>query len=322
MEKLTDKVICVVGPTASGKTDLAVGLALALDGEVVSCDSMQIYSGLDIGTAKPTTDEMRGVPHHMLGVIGPNEKYSVSRYVEDASACITEILGRGRVPIVAGGTGLYMDSLIKGIYFSNVSEDGILRERLAAMYDRNGGKLMHRLLNRMDPQTAQKLHPNDKNRICRALEVRFGTDKPISQHNKETQSIQHRYNALYIGIGYKNRDTLYGRIDSRVDIMYSRGLVREVTELLPTLHDGAGAFQAIGYKEIIRALKEGRSAEDAAEEIKTASRRYAKRQLTWLRRNKNIRWFYRDEQNDSEILQTSTNYSGSFLYNANGLDLP
>lgn len=180
---------------------------------------------------------------------------------------------------------------------------------------------MHRLLSRKDPQSAQKLHPNDKKRVCRALEVLLTADKSISQHNMDTQAMEPRFKALYIGVNYRNRETLYNRIDSRVDIMYNRGLIREVTELLPTLDPSAGAYQAIGYKEIIRALEEGRSTEEAAEEIKTASRRYAKRQLTWFKRNKDVRWFYRDEQNDREILQASTDYSERFLYNDSELDL-
>lgn len=311
-----EKVICVLGPTASGKTALAVDLATRLGGEVVSCDSMQIYRGLDIGTAKPTAEEMGGIPHHMLSVADPNDKYSVARYVEEAAVCIDDILSRGRVPIIAGGTGLYMDSLMRGLYFSNAPEDGILRKRLETMHDRFGGERMYKLLQARDPAAAAKLHPNDKRRICRALEVLFCGGPTISQHNAVTESIQPRFSGLYIGLDYKDRSLLHERIGRRVDRMFERGLIEEVQRLLPLLNPESGAYQAIGYKELIERMELGEDPLSAAEDIKTATRRYAKRQLTWFRRNRSVNWFYRDLEKDSEILEISSKYSRDHLYNS------
>jgi len=303
-----DTVLCVAGPTASGKTELAVELALKLGGEVVSCDSMQVYRGMDIGTAKPCMEERKGVPHHMIDVADPGEDYSVSRYVKEASACVDDIIGRGKVPIIAGGTGLYMDSLIKGLYFSNGPGNGILRKRLERLYDRFGGERVYLLLKSKDPAAAMKIHPNDRKRICRALEVYFSTKKPISAHNEETRNIPPRYKAVYLGLNYKNRDILYRRIDERVDLMFEKGLAEEVKRLLSANPAGSTALQAIGYKEVIAALREGRPPESASAAIKLATRHYAKRQLTWFRRNPDMIWFYKDLQKNSDIVRISTEY--------------
>ncbi len=303
-----DTVLCVAGPTASGKTALAVELALALGGEVVSCDSMQIYRGMDIGTAKPDMEERRGVPHHMIDVADPDEDYSVSRYVFEASACVDDILRRGKVPIIAGGTGLYMDSLIKGLYFSKGAGDGILRKRLDELYNRFGGERVYLLLKSKDPAAASKIHPNDRKRVCRALEVYFSTKKPISVHNEETRSLPPRYKAIYLGLDYKNREILYRRINERVDLMFLNGLVGEVQRLISSNPESSTSLQAIGYKEIIASLRDGLPPESAAEDIKRATRRYAKRQLTWFRRNPEMIWFYKDLQKESDILRISTEY--------------
>jgi len=303
-----DTVLCVAGPTASGKTALAVELALTLGGEVVSCDSMQIYRGMDIGTAKPDMEERRGVPHHMIDVADPDEDYSVSRYVFEASACVDDILRRGKVPIIAGGTGLYMDSLIKGLYFSKGAGDGILRKRLDELYNRFGGERVYLLLKSKDPAAASKIHPNDRKRVCRALEVYFSTKKPISVHNEETRSLPPRYKAIYLGLDYKNREILYRRINERVDLMFLNGLVGEVQRLISSNPESSTSLQAIGYKEIIASLRDGLPPESAAEDIKRATRRYAKRQLTWFRRNPEMIWFYKDLQKESDILRISTEY--------------
>lgn len=309
------KIICVVGPTASGKTALAVELAKELSGEVVSCDSMQIYRGLDIGTAKPTQTEMQGIPHHMIDVCDPWEVYSVARYVEEASLCMDQILERGNIPILAGGTGLYMDSVLKGLHFSKGVGDGILRERLEKMYSRRGANAMHRLLGRVDGAAAARIHPNDRKRVLRALEVRFSEQKTITEHNEQSRSLPARYRALTFGLDFQDRSLLYDRINRRVDAMFKGGLVDEVHRILPSLHPNSGAFQAIGYKEIIAAIREGRSAATANEPIKLSTRRYAKRQLTWFRKTPTVCWFQRDLLLDSDILTISTEKAREFLYN-------
>jgi len=302
------KVICVAGPTASGKTALSIDLALSLDGEIVSCDSMQVYRGMDIGTAKPGMEERKGVLHHMMDIVEPAEDYSVARYVEEASRCIDDIFRRGKVPIVVGGTGLYMDALIKGLYFSNGAKNGILRKRIEGLYDRFGGNRLHDHLKKVDPGAAAKIHPNDRKRLCRALEVYYGSERPISVHNEETKNIPPKYKAVYIGLDYKDRKVLYSRINDRVDLMFRMGLVEEVKRLLEKGELSSTAAQAIGYKEVIAALNGDLPMEAAAEEIKRSTRRYAKRQLTWFRRNPEIRWFYRDLQKYQDILQASTEY--------------
>jgi tRNA dimethylallyltransferase len=302
------KVICVAGPTASGKTAIAVELALRLGGEVVSCDSMQIYRGMDIGTAKPGMDEKKGVVHHMIDIINPDEDYSVARYVEEASAIVDDILDRGRVPVIVGGTGLYMDSLIKGLHFSNGQNNDILRGRIEKLYDRFGGDRLYSHLRSLDPAAAEKTHPNDCKRVCRALEVYYGSKTTITSHNEQTRKTPPRYNALYVGLNYKNRQLLYDRINERVDLMFRLGLVQEVQGLIERYELSSTALQAIGYKEVLSAINKGLPAETAVDEIKRATRRYAKRQLTWFRRNPDIKWFHRDLHKDEDILQASTDY--------------
>ena len=309
------KVICVAGPTASGKTAFAVSLAEALGGEVVSCDSMQIYRGMEVGTAAPSQKEMCGVRHYMVGTVSPDEPYSVSRYVEEADKCVQNILNSGKIPIIAGGTGLYMDSLIKGLYFSTGPGDGIIRKRLDKMYTRFGGLRMHRLLQYIDKPVAERLHPNDKKRVCRALEIYFSGGGRISEHDSETKERLPRYNALYFALSYRDRALLYRRIDKRVDMMLANGLLDEVRRLLDMGLGSATAMQAIGYKELSEAVEGRIPLETAVDDLKRASRRYAKRQLTWLRKNEGIVWFYRDEQSDSEILRISTDIAKRFLYN-------
>ena len=302
------RVICVAGPTASGKTELAIDLALRLGGEVCSCDSMQIYREMDIGTAKPDIEERKGISHHMIDIINPDEDYSVARYVEEASAVVDDILARGRVPVIVGGTGLYMDALIRGLHFSNGQNSDILRGRIEKLYDRFGGERLYSHLRSLDSAAAEKTHPNDRKRVCRALEVYYGSKTTISSHNEKTRELPLRYNAVYVGLNYKNRQLLYDRINERVDKMFSSGLVEEVRGLIEKYELSATAAQAIGYKEIINTIEKGLPLETAADEIKRATRRYSKRQLTWFRRNKSINWFYRDLQKHEDILQASTDY--------------
>ena len=308
------KILVVVGPTASGKTKLSVELALRHNGEVVSADSMQIYRTMDIGTAKPTAEEMRGVPHHMLNVADPEEDFSVARYVEMASACVNDILSRGKLPILAGGTGLYIDSLLSGRTFAAFAPESPLRAQLQQQFQQEGGERMWQRLRDIDPEAAGRLHPNDEKRIIRALEVWYQTGKTITQHNLETQAIPPRYDALTIGLAFQEREDMWRRIDQRVDEMMSAGLVEEVRALLERgVPEGCTAMQAIGYKEMVRAVQENGDVLAAAEEVKLRSRQYAKRQLTWFRRNQSTRWYQWGQEPDfAQALRASTEYMEEF----------
>ena len=293
-------IICIAGPTASGKTALAVELAKELGGEVVSCDSMQIYRRMDIGTAKPTEEEMQGIPHPMLGVAEPDEDFSVSRYCEMAAPIVDDIVARGKTAIIAGGTGLYMDSLIKGNAFAPFPSTGV-RERLEARADAEGIGVLMAQLNAIDPVAAGKLHLSDRKRIIRALEVYLETGQTITAHNLKTQAIPPRYDPLWLGLDFDPRQALYDRIDSRVGMMLEMGLIKEIQELLASgIPAKCTAMQAIGYKEFVNALAGNGSIEEAADEVRKSSRHYAKRQLTWFRRNKNIHWLTRTEAMGSE----------------------
>ena len=308
------KILVICGPTASGKTALAVELALRHRGEVVSADSMQIYRRMDIGTAKPTQAEMRGVPHHMLDVADPEEDFSVARYVDMAAKCVDDILSRGRLPILAGGTGLYIDSLLSGRTFAPFQPDSPLRGELEEQLRREGGAAMLARLAQVDPDSAARLHPNDEKRIVRALEVYQSTGKTITQHNLETQAIPPRYDALTLALAFERREDMWSRIDRRVDQMMDQGLVAEVQGLLDSgVPAKCTAMQAIGYKEMAAALLSGGDVRSAAEEIQLRSRQYAKRQLTWFKRNKAARWLLWGREPDFEAaLQTSTEYMEEF----------
>ncbi len=283
------KLLVICGPTASGKTALGVALAQALGGEVVSADSMQIYRGMDIGTAKPTKEEMGGIPHHMLDVADPAEDYSVARYVHDADACVRDILSRGKLPIVVGGTGLYIDNLIAGRDFAPFT--GAWREKLQARAREEGLPALHEELRRIDPDRAEKLHPNDEKRILRALEVWYETGETITAHDERTRSLPPKYDALRVCLQFSRREDMWDRIDRRVDLMMEAGLEEEVRDLLLSgVPPTATAMQAIGYKEFAAALRGEEPIAQAVAEVKLRSRQYAKRQLTWFRRTPDIRW--------------------------------
>ena len=308
------KILVIVGPTASGKTRMAVELAQRHNGEVISADSMQIYRTMDIGTAKPTKEEMGGIPHHMIDVADPEEDFSVARYVEMASQCVDDVLARGKLPIVAGGTGLYIDSLLSGRTFAPFSPDSALRGELERELAEKGGQAMLEELAKVDPEAAQRLHPNDHKRIIRALEVYRSTGKTITQHNRETQAIPPRYDALTIGLAFQDRQAMWKRIDQRVDEMVAAGLEDEVCRLLTSgISPKCTAMQAIGYKEFTQALSGEMTWQQAAEVVKLRSRQYAKRQLTWFGRSPNTRWVRWDDPPDFERgRRASTEYLEEF----------
>ena len=289
---MAPNILVICGPTASGKTALAAALARHFGGEVVSADSMQVYRGMDIGTAKPTREETLGVPHHMIDVASPSENYSVARYVADAIPIVDNILARGKLPVVAGGTGLYIDHLVAGRQFAPFAADSGLREQLQARARAEGLPALRAELERVDPEAAARIHPNDEKRIIRALEVWLATGKTITLHDRESREVPNRYTPLTIALNFKERPWLWERIDRRVDEMMERGLEAEVRGLLDAgVPQDCTAMQAIGYKELAAAILEGRPVGDGAEEVKLRSRQYAKRQLTWFRRNKAAHWF-------------------------------
>ena len=299
-----NNIICIAGPTASGKTALAVALAKELNGEVVSCDSMYVYKRMNIGTAKPSEEEMEGIVHHMIDVAEPHEDFSVSKYCDMAAPIVDDIVARGKTAVIAGGTGLYMDSLIKGNDFAPFPSTG-MREKLEEQADREGMEAMLELLRSIDPDSAARLHLSDRKRIIRALEVYYETGETITAHNIKTQSVPPRYNPLWLGLDFADRAELYRRIDLRVDIMLQQGLITEIRELLASgIPEKCTAMQAIGYKEFVAALEGRCTIEEAADEVRKSSRHYAKRQLTWFRRNKSIHWLVRKPgQTQDEILE-------------------
>ena len=297
-----NNIICIAGPTASGKTALAVALAKELNGEVVSCDSMYVYRHMNIGTAKPNMEEREGIVHHMIDVAEPDEDFSVSRYCAMAAPIVDDIVARGKTAIIAGGTGLYMDSLIRGNDFAPFPSTGV-REKLEKEADEIGMEAMTARLQEIDPEAAARIH--DRKRILRALEVYLETGETITEHNRKTQLIPPKYNPLWLGLDFEDRAELYRRIDLRVSIMLEQGLIPEIQNLLATgIPAKCTAMQAIGYKEFIAALDGQCTLEEAAEEVRKSSRHYAKRQLTWFRRNKNIHWITRSTgQTNEEIIR-------------------
>ena len=305
---MPEKIICVVGPTACGKTKLGVLLAKRYDGEVVSADSMQIYRGMTIGTAAPTAEEMENVPHHMIAVADPAEQWSAARYAQAAIPIVDDILARGKRPILVGGTGLWLDAVVRGRTFAGGHAGGAVRKELQDRLAREGIAPLLEELRQVDPEAAERLHPADEKRILRALEVYRETGKTISAHNAETRDLPPRYDAVWIGLQFRDRADMKTLIDRRVDAMVAAGLLEEVGQLLESgLPREATALQAIGYKEFLGVLDGTATVEEAVAEVKLRSRQYAKRQLTWLRRNPDIHWIWWEKDRDfARALQVST----------------
>lgn len=304
MEKT--KIICVVGATASGKTDLAVKLAKAVDGEIISADSMQVYKNMPIATAVATKEEQDGVPHHLVEFLDTDQTFSVADFVERAKVLIDEITARGRVPIIAGGTGLFVDSLVKNISFSQVGSNAEIRNELA---EKSNEELFEKLLE-LDPKSAENIHPNNRKRVIRALELCMsGTSK--TEQNENSMLIDSPYDALYIGIGYQDRQKLYDRINKRVDLMLEAGLENEARQMLGK--QGLTARQAIGHKELQPYIDGNITLDEAVEGLKRETRRYAKRQLTWFRRNENINWLYADEMSRDELVEKAVDLAKNHL---------
>lgn len=289
-------VIAVVGPTASGKTALGVKIAKAVNGEVVSSDSMQVYNNMPIASAAPTAEEVQGIPHHLVGFKDPAEKFSVADFITLASEKIEDIVTRGKTPVIVGGTGLYVDSLTSGISFCEEDSEAV-RQKLEALADEIGMEQMLEKLRQADPETAAKYHINDRKRIIRALEIIEIHGKPKSVLDRESKQGGQRYNTLWIGITCRNRELLYDRINKRVDIMLKNGILDEAKAAFLN-GTGKTAVQAIGHKEFFPYFKGEISLEQAVENLKQETRRYAKRQLTWFRRNEAINWIFSDETPD------------------------
>lgn len=305
---MAPKIICVAGPTACGKTKMGVLLAQKYNGEVVSVDSMQIYRGMTIGTAAPTEEEMEGIPHHMVAVTDPAEQWSAARYAEMAIPIVDDILARGKMPVLVGGTGLWMDALIQGRTFAKGAAGGKIRAELQQRLEQEGIGPILEELRQVDPAAAERLHPADEKRILRALEVYLETGKTITAHNEETKKLPPRYDAVWIGLQFADREDMKALIDRRVDAMVEAGLLDEVRSLLKSgLPRTATSLQAIGYKEFLGVLDGTITVDEALAEVKLRSRQYAKRQLTWLRKNQEIHWILWEKHRDFEkAMQIST----------------
>ena len=297
-------VIAVVGPTASGKTSLSIEIAKHFSGQVVSADSMQIYEKMNIATAKPTLEEMQGIPHHLIGFQPIDKKFSVAEYVTLANECIEKIHNEGDMPVIAGGTGLYVDSLLQNIQFSKEESNKEIRKELTLLFDEKGAEYMLSRLREIDPETAERLHLKDKSRIIRALEIYKLTGKTMTEQKILSREEESPYDVLYIGINYRDRNVLYDRINLRVDIMLQNGLLEEAKDFYDTSSDTT-ACQAIGYKELAPYFKGEKSLEECVEKLKQETRHYAKRQLTWFRKNENINWIYPDDYSNSKDLYDS-----------------
>lgn len=287
------KAIVIVGPTASGKTSLGVYVAEKFGGEVISADSMQIYKGLSVSTAKPTEDEMHGVKHHLIDFLEVTEQYSVSDYCRDARKCFDDIVSRGKLPVIVGGTGLYIDSFLTNTEFLDDASSSEIKARLKSQLEEKGIDYMYDQLLEIDPKAAEKIHPNNTVRVLRALEVFYSSGKTITEQVELSHSVESDIDPLYIGITYDDRDKLYDRINRRVDIMVEQGLVEEAREFFANDYSKT-SFNSIGCKELKPFIDGNSTLSDCLDRLKLSTRRYAKRQLTWFRRNHLINWIYPD----------------------------
>ena len=297
------KVIVIGGPTASGKTGLSIELAKQINGEIVSCDSMQIYKDMTIGTAKPTPEEMQGIQHYLIDFVSPEERYSVADYKRDATNAIKEILAKGKVPIVVGGTGLYLESLIYGIEYNEIEVDMEYRKELEQIEQEEGLEKLYQMAEAIDKEAMQKISHNDRKRICRVLEIYHSTGKTKTELEKESRKNGPEFDYILFGINM-DREKLYDRINRRVDIMLEDGLIEEVKNLIHKYHNFPTAMQGLGYKEVVEYLNGITTKEEMIEKIKMETRRYAKRQLTWFRKYKDIIWIngLEDVQNNIKII--------------------
>lgn len=303
MDNCTQKIplIVICGPTASGKTALSVALAKELDAEIISADSMQVYRGMDIGTAKPTVEERQGVPHHLIDIIDPDQPFDVAQYCELARQATAEVRSRGRLPILVGGTGLYVSTLIDHVELGETENDPAYRAEMEAYAKEHGNHALHELLKDIDPESYASIHENNVHRVVRALEVYRQTGIPLSEHKRRSRLRPSPYDLCMIGLAWKDRQQLYDRIDRRVDIMMEMGLQKEVEEIAKKGYNKDwSSMQAIGYKELLAALRGEMSMAQAVDTVKRESRRYAKRQLTWLRRDGRIRWIELDSSTAME----------------------
>lgn len=304
-----DRVIVICGPTASGKTRLSIELAKKINGEIVSCDSMQIYKDMSIGTAKPTIEEMQGIKHYLIDYVSPEKRYSVAEYKKNAIKAIQDIMSKGKVPIVVGGTGLYVESLIYGIEYSEIKEDLEYRNELDEIEKEEGLEKLYEMAYKIDPKALEKISCNDKKRICRILEIYHSTGKTKSELEEESRRNGPQYDYILFGINFE-REKLYERINKRVDIMIKEGLIEEVKNLITKYHNFPTAMQGLGYKEVVEYLQGITSKEEMIEKIKMETRRYAKRQLTWFKKYKNIIWLNGLDDIQNNIMFILEEYSG------------
>ena len=310
MDKI--KIVTVVGPTASGKTSLAVKLAQKFNGEVISADSMQVYKGMDIATAKPDEEEKCGIKHHLIDIISPDEEFSVSLFKDMAEKAIKDIHSRGKLPIIAGGTGLYVDCLINNTTFLDNTKNDEVRSSLQARLEKEGNESLYNELQEKDPDAAEKIHPNNSLKIIRALEILYSSGNTLTEQNLKSHEKESDFESLVIGLNANDRNVLYDRINLRVDLMVEKGLIEE-TEKFFSLQTASTACQAIGYKELKSYLDGIISLDEAKENLKQSTRRYAKRQLTWFRRNENINWINIDEGTSEDLILKAVNIVKEFL---------
>ncbi len=303
-----EKVVVICGPTASGKTALSIELAKKINGEIVSADSMQIYKDMTIGTAKPTPEEMQGIKHYLLDFVSPDERYSVAQYKNDAKKAIKEIIAKGKTPIIVGGTGLYVDSLIYEIEYNDIQIDEKYRKELEDEIEQNGLESAYKKAKEIDPKAMEKISANDKKRIMRVLEIYNATGKTKTEQEAESRKNPVEYDYRVFAINW-DREVLYQRINKRVDIMIEQGLIEEVENVVKKYNKFPTAMQGLGYKEVVDYLNGIYTKEEMIDKIKMETRRYAKRQLTWFRKNKQTVWLdgKNDVQNNVNIILEGMN---------------